>query len=732
MRTSAAFLVACLFAVAGGLGGCSGDAPPPEGSEARAPSAKATGPGATSPSTPSAAGPSDAETATPEPVRNLLLITIDTLRFDAVGFGGNDAAETPALDRLAAAGRVYENAYAHNVVTLPSHANILTGRLPYEHGIRDNSGFVLPETIPTAATLLGDAGFATGAVVGAFPLDARFGLDRGFDLYDDHYPEGGGAHEFRMAERSGSEVVERGTAWWDEHAGERRFLWLHLYDPHAPYEPPEPFASRFADDRYLGEAAAVDAFLAPLLERFLEGREEPTLVVFTSDHGEGLGDHGELTHGLFAYESTLKVPLVLWAPGLEPGRREEPARHVDLLPTLLDAVGEPVPDDLAGRSLLDRHDPSDEPISTYFEALSATLNRGWAPLRGIIRDGHKMIALPLPELYDLRSDPEERTNLYDSDRSRAKRLARALPEESTWPPEREDASSEELAALRGLGYLGGSARAQQSYGPEDDPKRLVDVDRAIHEFIDLYQRGHLERATAAARDLVERQPDLGVAYYHLGQVLLERGRPEEALRAMRRAVDRGVASEELLRQLGLVMAQLGRAGEALSLLEPLAASRNPENLNVLGKILSEAGRQDEARATLQRVFEHDPRNPQAHQNLALVALRRQDWRTARTEAEAAVAENRELVQAWNYLGVALYNLRRPGEALDAWDRALELDPRDFDLLYNVGLVAAEQGRVERAREALTRFAAGAPPERYGPDIQKARALLRELERNATR
>ena len=225
-----------------------------------------------------AAGPSA------PPAQNLILITIDTLRADALGFAGNEEVETPTLDRLAAAGRVYTEAHAHNVVTLPSHTNILTGRYPYEHGVRNNGGFELGPELPTLASLLHAAGFATGAVVGAFPLDGSFGLDRGFDLYDDDFDEARGDHLFVYAQRSGDEVVSRGLAWWRQNSGHQRFLWLHLFEPHAPYTPPAPFADRISSP-YLGEVSAVDRELRPLLEPFLAGTEQPTVIAVTADHG---------------------------------------------------------------------------------------------------------------------------------------------------------------------------------------------------------------------------------------------------------------------------------------------------------------------------------------------------------------------------------------------------------------------------------------------------------------
>ncbi len=292
---------------------------------------------------------------------DVVLITIDTLRADSAGFAGNTKVQTPVLDRLAAAGKVFDDAHAHNVVTLPSHANILTGLYPYQHGVRDNSGFALPDRVPTLATLLRKAGYATGAFVAAYPLDSRFGLNQGFDVYDDSFPRGSNPDSFVIAERRGDQVVAAARAWWEARKGKPRFLWVHLYDPHTAYDPPEPFASRYRDNLYLGEVAATDSFLAPLLDPFLEGQESPALVVVTADHGESLGEHGELTHGLFAYEPTLKVPLIVWGPGVEPGRDGRAARHVDVVPTVLSFLDVEAPQGLPGTSLLAAASPAGSP-----------------------------------------------------------------------------------------------------------------------------------------------------------------------------------------------------------------------------------------------------------------------------------------------------------------------------------------------------------------------------------
>ena len=444
--------------------------------------------------------------------RDILLITIDTLRADALGFAGNTQVQTPVLDRLARQGLVFRNAHAHNVVTLPSHANILTGLYPYQHGVRDNAGFRLEAGFPTLATWLKARGYATGAFIGAFPLDSRFGLSRGFDVYDEGYPRGRTSLEFELPERPASEVVAAARRWFGSISGKPRFLWIHLYDCHAPYRPPAPFAARYSDRPYLGEVAGVDAALAPLLEPFLSGGNASALIAVTGDHGEALGDHGELTHGLFAYEATLRVPLVLWCPALlRPGVRTDLVRHVDIAPTVLAAAGIGPPSKLAGRSLLSPAPPGPAPLC-YFEAYTAAFDRGWAPLRGVLSEESKYIDLPVAELYALRSDPQEKINLYASRREEATTLRRALPPESELSAARRGHSDAgDLARLRSLGYLSGAAAPRKAFGPAEDPKNLIAVDSNLHRGVDLYQRGDLAGATALLRKIVQDPSSLQVS-----------------------------------------------------------------------------------------------------------------------------------------------------------------------------------------------------------------------------
>ena len=694
-------------------------ATPPTGEVKTAPKVNTEAGAAALPTATDYAGPPD-----------IVLVTIDTLRADSLGFSGNERVATPTLDRLAAGGRVFSFAHAHNVVTLPSHTNILTGRYPYEHGVHENSGFKLGDEIPTLATQLHAAGYATGAFVAAYPLDARFGLARGFDVYDDNYPVGSNPTEFVMAERGGDEVVRLARRWWKEQAGSPRFLWVHLYDPHAPYTPPEPFASRYAKEPYLGEVAATDAYLEPLLTPLLESRDGSTLLVVTSDHGEALGEHGELTHGLFAYEATLKIPLVLWGRGVVPGTDLTSVGHVDIYPTLLRAAGIKPPTDLPGRPLplAGGSHPSTSPPARelYFEALSGSINRGWAPLHGLLAARHKLIRLPLPELYDLASDPAEANNLIDSHRRLANQLRGQIPPEALRPPTRGKISEEEIRRLRSLGYVASASSEEASFTAGNDPKNLIAIDRKLHQVVALYMERHLEQSAILAREIIAERPTMAIAYEHLSEALREQGRVDEAILALESALANGVSHPGVLRQLGLSLAEVGRGAEAIRLLTHTAKGEDVDSLNALAVAYYSAHDFAESATILQRVLGLDADNTKALETLGAVVLNQGKVAEAKRYLERAVEINPALPFSWTTLGVVRSRLGDNAGALKAWQRAVEFDPGSFDALYNIGWVAASMGQKKTAIRAFARFINTAPPSR-GVEIRKAKQALARLE-----
>ena len=672
--------------------------------------------------------------------QNVLLITIDTLRADAMSSDGGPAA-TPALDRLAASGVRFTFAHAHAVLTLPSHASIFTGLYPYQHGVRENSGYRVAPGAKTIATLLKGAGYATGAFVGAFPVHSRFGLNQGFDTYDDRFGETRAPTEFVMPERPAAAVVPLARDWIGKHRGNPWFVWVHLFDPHAPYHPPPPFDQQYAGRPYYGEVAATDAALAPLLDDVGTG-ERPTLVVVTGDHGEALGDHGEASHGLFAYESTLRVPLIVAEVGAaSTGARaarasgevsDVPVRHVDILPTILDAVGQPAPAGLAGRTLL----PASErragaaPRTSYFEAMAAMLNRGWAPLTGVIAERDKFIDLPIPELYDLRRDPGERTNLDGRSPERERVLQADLRGfGATLPGERAHEDPESLARLRALGYVAGSAPAKTHYTEADDPKRLVDIAEAIHRGVDLYSARRFDEAIAVYRQVLARRPDMALAYKHLAFVEWERGNIAGAIAVLQQAIRGGVTSPSIVTQLGSYLSDSGRADQAARLLEPLAEDpeADADTLNALGIAYAQSGRAEQAGRVFERVLAQTPDSGIPLANLGVLALQRGDLPAARRHFERAIQVDPHSSQAFGGLGVVFVRTGDRARAVDAWKQAYQLDATNFDALYNIGTTLAKEGQEDAARPYLEQFVRSAPPAFYAKDIREISAALHRRE-----
>jgi len=662
----------------------------------------------------------------------VLLVTIDTLRADALGAYGSRDGATPWLDRLARAGVRFEAASAHNVVTLPSHASILSGLTPLGHGLRDNSGFRFPADRETLATLLKAHGYRTAAFVSGFPLDSRFGLDRGFDVYDDQYANADTRAAFVIEERRGAETTARAVAWVAAQDGPW-FCWVHLYDPHFPYEAPEPHRTRFADRPYVGEVAAADAALEPLLRPLLDsGAAARVLVVATADHGESLGEHGEATHGIFAYEATLRVPLILWSPRLL-GARVVPghASLADVAPTVLDALALSPPLGMQGRSLLPALAGAPLPAADhYFEALSSALNRGWAPLHGLRRGSLKYVDLPLPEIYDLGDDPAEahnlaasRPELLEDSRARLLALRRADP---GWRPAAESAEVRERLAA--LGYVSGGAAPKERYAEADDPKRLITLDAQLQAVVEMYKRGDLKGALALCETVVEARPDMAVALSHLALLQRELGERDAAVATLERALALSPGDTDTIALLGSYLNEAGRSDQARALLEPLAR-REPADIDVLialGVAHANLGQAERAIQSFERARATDPTNPLPVVNLATVFLSARRFDQARAQLEAALELNPNLARGHNALGVVAAETGHADQAVEHWRRAVALDPTSFDTLFNLGSVLLRSGRGSEARPYLERFAREAPPAFYAADLAKVRGWLARL------
>jgi arylsulfatase A-like enzyme/Tfp pilus assembly protein PilF len=664
------------------------------------------------------------------PDQNVLIVTIDTLRADALrSYGG--IADTANLDRLASEGVRFTFAHAHAVVTLPSHSSILTGRYPFEHGVRDNAGFRLSDSAVTLAETLRDRGWATGAFVGAFPVDRQFGLAQGFDVYDDLGGRQVAQAEFAFAERKAEVVVAAARAWIEQQQ-KPWFAWVHVFDPHAPYAPPAPFDSRYPGEPYAGEVAYVDQALGPLLE-LARGGSRPTTIIVTADHGEGLGDHGEPTHGVFAYESTLKVPLILaqvtsgTRPLSRPAVSDVPVRHVDIVPTIADLLGIDAAANLPGRSLLAAIDSKGEAPPSYFEAMTPMLKRGWAPLKGVLEGRNKYIELPLDEVYDLAADPREEKNIARTDSARARTLAERLAAfNAALPGDSTKESPAVRARLQSLGYLSGSAPRKATYTEEDDPKQLIDVDRLMIQGIEFHRAGRAAQAQDAYRQVIARRPDMGLAYRRLAFIQWEAGAPKDAIATLRQALDRNGPDVDIEVRLGNYLAETGALPEATATLERVIKG-DPENidaLNALGIAHARAGRNAEAIRLFEQILKLDSRNVYALENLGTVYLQTNNLSAARDAFSRAISNDPGSSRAHAGLGAVAIETGQREAAIEHWRRAVDLDRTNYDALFNLGTELLNAGRNAEARIYLERFVQTAPRAFYWREIEKIQRALR--------
>jgi choline-sulfatase len=659
---------------------------------------------------------------------NVLLITIDTLRVDRVGAFGGRPGLTPRLDQLASAGLRLTRTYSAAPLTLPSHASILTAVSPPVHGLRANGLFRLGPNLPTLATVLKAQGYRTGAFVGAFVLDARFGLNRGFDVYDDRYGEKPSDDPAEGAERRAEDVIKPAATWIIQPSSGAKpsapspwFAWVHLYDPHEPYRAPEPYASQH--EPYDAEVAYTDAMVGRLLDELqAAGRLERTLVIVAADHGESLGEHGERTHGVFVYDATMRVPWIIsqssefrvqgsgsgfGVQGSGSGAAFDGlVRLIDLSPTVLDLVGVPAPAEFEGRSVVPAVNSAatvllnpDTPDKTaYLEAMDANLTRNWAPLTAVATRDYKLIDLPNAELYDLKADPKETTNLFSRDAERARTLESLLRGIATSfqargsSGEKTTLSADARQRLQALGYVASSADpGTRVYTAADDPKTLISASNDLDRAVKAFNAGSRAEAMNAVRTIIHEHPAFSTAQGQLASMQRQSGDLPGAIATLEAMVRRGIADQRLMIVLADYLAASGALPKALGLLDAVIAA-HPDEVeahNSLGVVAMRMGQHDKARQAFKKVLELDPTSATAYANLGADALSSGDL-------QGAVGD---------------------------LSRSLELDPRQLTVLYNRAMALDALGRRDEARRDMERFIAQAPPARYAREIVEFKKLL---------
>jgi arylsulfatase A-like enzyme/Flp pilus assembly protein TadD len=654
---------------------------------------------------------------------SVLLVTLDTLRADRLGAYGSRDRLTPTLDALAAAGTVFDEALASVPLTLPSHATILTGLEPPRHGVHDNGTYVVPADLPTLATRLKAEGYATGAFVGAYVLDRRFGLARGFDTYDDRIERAERGRSVLESERRGEVVVTAASSWLAARTAPF-FAWVHLYDAHAPYDAPAAFAKAHDGRRYEAEVAYADSCISSLLQASRAAAERNgggLLVVALADHGESLGEHGELTHGFFIYQSTLRIPFILSGPGVPAGERlPGPARTADVVPTLLGRLGLRPPDALDGVDLFKRRAPASYAESLY----PATF--GWSPLRSMRQGDLKLIEAPSPELYDLASDGAEAKDLSKARTGDVERLRAALQSlrRGERASARTAADGESGERLRALGYVAAAPAAEPRAGGADPKERIASY-RAFEEATWAEARGDIDRGVAGLRGVVAADPANAVFRRALAAALRRAGKSREAAATLA-ALGEDDGDPVSWHERALALAAGGRHDEA-ERSERKAIELNPllpEPHNHLGVLLARRGRLDEALERFDTATALDPNNATAWNNRANVLreLGRADDAVAayRKAAELAPSD----ADSWNGLGVMAIQAGQAAEAVPLFRQALVLDPQHAEARLNLAVALAQSGRTEDALHELEPLLAG------GSEIAtRARRLRSELAKS---
>ncbi|MGA1841786.1 MAG: tetratricopeptide repeat protein [bacterium] len=636
---------------------------------------------------------------------NLLLITIDTLRADHLGCYGYKKIETPTIDRLASEGVLFSQALTPVPITLPSHVSIMTGTYPFQHGVRNNGNYILRKEALTLAEVMKANGYRTAACVGAFVLDSLFGLDQGFDLYDDFLPRGGRSATLLDNERRAEAVTKSGLDWLKKNKGFPFFMWLHYFDPHAIYLPPSPFDKEYKGRLYDGEIAYTDKCIGDLI-RGLNDMElmKGTIIILTSDHGEGLGEHGEPTHAIFIYDSTLHVPLIIRTPkDILPYRRVDAMVSIlDIFPTVMDLLSLPIKDkgiaSIEGKSLIPLIMGKTDSLHKEIlcESLYPELNFGWGRVEGIRTDDWKYIKASKPELYQLSNDPKERKNIYPLEagkwEKKLERLKLALGPEIE---SRVDLDDEVRERLLSLGYVWSEASDISDERP--DPKDMIKLLERIDRGVSYIYMGFYEKAQKEFQKVLKINPDNASVLFYLASVEERLGNLEEADHLFRDVLKLSTHYLDVHNHLGVIYHKQGNLDKAVMEFElALKQAEYPEVYYNLSVVLKQKGHYDEAVKAAKGALFLNPKYTDALNQLGQLAIDQGALDKAEVYLKEALEIEPNHLEANNNLGVVQHRKRRYAEAIRAFEKALSIDSNSPEALNNLGSVYLSQGKYDKA------------------------------------
>ena len=647
---------------------------------------------------------------------NVILVTIDTLRADRLGCYGFPGIRTPVIDALAAEGVRFARCIAQTPLTLPSHASIMSGTHPFHHGVRDNGGFVVPPALKTLAECFQAAGYETGAFVGAYVLDAKWGLNQGFGTYFDSF-DLSRFEKISLAsvQRPANEVLDQALPWLEKTKDRPFFSWIHLYDPHTPYEPPPPYDTQYPKQPYLGEIAFTDAQLGRLTA-FLEksGLKEKTFLVFASDHGESLGAHQEGTHGFFVYQEAVHVPLIVVTPfpKLRGIVSDRVVSLVDIMPTVMDMAGRAIPAEVQGTSLVPLFfDPGRALAGTgsaYSETYYPRFHFGWSELRSFQNDRYKLIIAPEVELYDLREDAREQRNLAADIgllaplRNEALRFIdeRSRGALSADMSKVDEETRQRLAALGYVGTFTDPGRLQSK--ALANPKDKIGVFNELSRAREIGLEGDSDEAVRIIRSIIASDPDITDAHFSLGNVFFKAGRYEEALDAFRRALELKPDDSFTVINIANSYQRWGRPEEAERfVMDHLGRGfEDPQLYFLLGRLKYDRKKYDEAIPLYEKTIALNPSSAASHNALAAIYILQDELDKAERHLEAGAAIN-ETLYSLNYNRAQLFEKRgEPDKAAAAYRRELEVSPKNFRASYNLARLFRQLGRKDEERRYL--------------------------------
>ncbi len=653
------------------------------------------------------------------PRPNILIITVDTLRADRVGCYGYAAGLTPNVDALAKDGVVFERAVAQVPLTWPSHAAIFTGTYPFHNGVQDFTGQPLSDRFRTLAESLKDHGYATGAVVSSFVLDRSWGLARGFESYDDAFA----GQEFLLknlglVERRAEESVNHAVGWLEAHPKQPFFLWLHLYDPHSPYNPPEPFRSQYAKQPYEGEIAYADSQLGRLfawLKQAPNSLYDNTLIVFLSDHGESLGEHGEREHGFFVYDSTVRVPVILKPPksaSLAAQRVADAIETIQVGPTVLELVGvqDPIQKQFQAASLvpLVNGKPHGPVRPAYSETFYPANSFGWSPLRSVQTARYHYIEAPEQELYEHQADPSENNNLIAKNADIATSLHAQLNQllanyaaSATAPggvASGTSASPDVLEKLRSLGYVAYRAPAAPN-AKLADPKDKLPVFQDILRATDQIQTGNFSAARSLLSSAQRKEPQLYLIPFLLGEAASHEAQWKEAEEQFGRAAALNPGFEQARMGLARALGLQGKTAQARDMIGTLLTA-NPQNFRAWFLLAQIESKDDprSSRQALDKVIAIQPNFPPAYRDRGLLSVREQTYVSGAEDLSRAAEMGLRDVTTYNSLGICYSRMNRLDDAIESYRRAIAVDPGYAQAHLNLGFAYERMNQPEMSKK----------------------------------